>query len=86
MLLEDYLNKTSHFRRVLIVSDPANGQALIRMHEKKTGAIVRNVSCMSVAQMSNILYRYFLAENDSKEECEFLDGTEALMLFRSVLF
>ena len=37
MLLKDYLNKTTHDRRILIVSDLVRGQALIRMYEEKTG-------------------------------------------------
>ncbi len=52
MLLKDYLDITTHGRRILIVSDLARGQALIRMHEEKTGVMVRNVTCMTIAQMS----------------------------------
>lgn len=86
MLLKDYLDITTHGRRILIVSDLARGQALIRMHEKKTGVMVRNVTCMTIAQMTDMLYRYILAEDGYNEEYEFLDSTEAMMLFRGVLF
>jgi hypothetical protein len=33
-----------------------------------------------------VLYRYILAADGYNEEYEFLDGTEAMMLFRGVLF
>ena len=61
MLLKDYLNKTTHDRRILIVSDLVRGQALIRMYEEKTGQMVRNVACMTISQMTDVLYRYILA-------------------------
>ena len=86
MLLKDYLNKTTHDRRILIVSDLVRGQALIRMYEEKTGQMVRNVACMTISQMTDVLYRYILAADGYNEEYEFLDGTEAMMLFRGVLF
>ena len=86
MLLKDYLDITTHGGRILIVSDLARGQALIRMHEKKTGVMVRNVTCMTIAQMSDVLYRYILAAEGYNEEYDFLDSTEAMMLFRGVLF
>ena len=80
-MLKDYLDITTHGRRILIVSDFARGQALIRMHEEKTGVMVRNVSCMTITQMADVLYRYILAADGYNEEYEFLDGTEAMMLF-----
>ncbi len=49
MLLKDYLNKKTHGRRILIVSDLVRGQALIRMHEEKTGQMVRNITCMTIS-------------------------------------
>ena len=85
MLLNDYLSKTTHGRRILIVSDLVRGQALIRKHEKKTGGMVKNVSCMTIMQMSDLLYTYFLSENGYEDEIELLDSDEAMMAFRSVL-
>lgn len=86
MLLKDYLNNTTHGRRILIMSDLVRGQALIRMHEEKTGQMVRNVTCMTIPQMTDVLYRYILAADGYDEEYETLDNTEAMMLFRGVLF
>ena len=68
------------------MSDLVRGQALIRMHEEKTGQMVRNVTCMTISQMTDVLYRYILATDGYNEDYEFLDSTEAMMLFRGVLF
>ncbi|MCR5591552.1 MAG: PD-(D/E)XK nuclease family protein [Lachnospiraceae bacterium] len=84
MLLADYLNSKDHNRKILIVGDTARAQALIRMHEKK-GSMVRNVRCMTVSQMADVLYRYILSEDGFSEEYELLDRTEATMLFRGIL-
>ena len=86
MLLNDYLDNKTHDRRILIVSDLARGHALIRMHEKKTEKMVHNVSCMTISQMSDVFYRYILSEKGYNKVHEFLDSTEAMMLFRSILF
>ena len=86
MLLNDYLDNKKHDRRILIVSDLARGHALIRMHEKKTEKMVHNVSCMTISQMSDVFYRYILSEKGYNKVHEFLDSTEAMMLFRSILF
>ncbi len=85
MILKDYLSEEKHKRRVLIVSDIARGQALIRIHEKRTGAAVRNVNCMTIGQMTDILYRYILSSEGYNNGYELLDDKEALMLFRGIL-
>ena len=86
MLLEDYLSKKTHGRIILIVSDLLRGQALIRMHEGKTRQMVRNVECMTISQMTDVLYKYIVAADGYAEEYELLDSTEAMMFFRGVLF
>lgn len=86
MILKDYLNREVHDRRILIVSDIVRGNALIRLHERKTGRMVRNVNCMTIAQMTDVLYRYILSTDGFDEEKEFLESTEAMLLFRKILF
>lgn len=85
MLLKDYLNKKTHGRRILIVSDLVGGQALIRMHEKKTGVMVRNASCMTIAQMTDVLYRYILAADGYNEEYWYFRGRASQVIWKLML-
>lgn len=85
MQLKDYLNAKIHSRRILIVSDISRGQALIRLHEKQTGEMVCNVSCMTIPQMADAVYRYLLSAEGYNERYEFLDNTAAMMLFRGII-
>ncbi|MBO5620842.1 MAG: hypothetical protein J5959_04365, partial [Butyrivibrio sp.] len=85
MQFKDFINTKTHTRRILIVSDISRGQSLIRLHEKQTGEMVCNVTCMTISQMVDSVYRYVLADAGFDEEYEFLDATSSMMLFRGVL-
>jgi len=86
MLLKDYLNSKENKRRILIVSDLSKGHALLRKHEATTGNMVHNVTCMTLAQLANQIWLYMQAENGYAKQTRLLDGPEAMMLFRSVIF
>lgn len=85
MQFKDYLNTKTHSRRILIVSDISRGQALIRLHEKHTGEMACNVSCMTIPQMADAVYRYLLSAEGYNERYEFLDNSAAMMLFRGII-
>lgn len=85
MQFKDYLNTKTHGRRILIVSDISRGQALIRLHEKHTGNMSCNVSCMTIHQMADAVYRYMLSAEGYDEGDEFLDNSAAMMLFRGII-
>ena len=85
MELKDYLKSATQGRRILIVSDAARGQALIRGYEKKTGIMVRNINCMTINMIVDVMYNYMLSEAGYDEERRFLDNMEAVMLFKDVL-
>ena len=40
MKVSDFLNLKDHRKKIMIVSDLARGQALLRLHERKTGTPV----------------------------------------------
>ena len=86
MLLKDYLDSRENKRRILIVSDLSKGHALLRKHEALTGRLVHNVTCMTLAQLANKIWLYMQAEAGCAKRERLLDGTEALLLFRSVIF
>ncbi len=86
MLLKDYLNSKENKRRILIVSDLSKGNALLRKHEAMTGNPVHNVTCMTLTQTANQIWVYMQAESGYTKQVRILDGTEAMMLFRSVIF
>lgn len=86
MLLKDYLDSRENKRRILIVSDLSKGHALLRKHEALTGRLVHNVTCMTLAQLANKIWLYMQAEAGCAKREKLLDGTEALLLFRSVIF
>ena len=86
MLLRDYLDSKENKRRILIVSDLSKGHALLRKHEATTGNMVHNVTCMTLAQLANQIWLYMQAETGYAKQTRLLDGTEAMMLFRSVIF
>ena len=68
MQFKDFINTQTHTKRILIVSDISRGQSLIRLHEKQTGEMVCNVTCMTIFQMVDSAYRYVLAANGYDEE------------------
>lgn len=86
MLLKDYLNSKENKRRILIVSDLSKGHALLRKYEAVTGNMVHNVTCMTLAGMANQIWLYLQAEKGYVKKTRLLDGTEAMMLFRNVIF
>lgn len=86
MLLKDYLNSKENKRRILIVSDLSKGNALLRKHEAMTGNMVHNVTCTTLAQLANQVWLYMQAETGCVKQARLLDSTEAMMLFRRVIF
>lgn len=84
--LIDYLSQTERKKRILIVSDISRGNTLIRMYEKETGAIVRNVTCQTIDWVVNQLFIIDQAGKGYNTEYELIDEQASFMLFRSVLF
>ena len=85
MLFNDYMNRETQERRILIVSDAARGQALVREYEKKTGIMAQNVNCMTVKMLADVVYNFMLSESGYEDGFRILDDTEATMLFKDVL-
>ncbi len=85
MKVSEFLSLKEYGKRVLIVSDLARGQALLRLYEKKTGTPVINVSCMTLRQIAEMLYKWKCAEEGYKSRFKLVDSREALMLFRSLV-
>jgi len=85
MRLEDYLNLVDHRRKILIVSNLEKAQPLIRAHEKRTGNMVKNLNCMTLEQMSEMLYCYYASFDGYVSECQFIDADETVMVFRDVI-
>lgn len=86
MRLEDYLNSTENKRRILVVSDISRGHDLMRKHEAMTGALIHNVTCMTITQLIDAVNLYIQSENGFELQNTVIDPTEALMLFRSIVF
>ncbi len=84
--LTEYLSQTECKERILIVSDISRGNTLIRMYEKGTGTVIRNVSCQTIDWVANQLYIFEQAGKGFNTEYELIDEQASLMLFRSVLF
>lgn len=86
MLLQEYLGTKEQNRRILIVSNLNIGQELIRQHEAVTGQLIRNVTCMTLSQMLELVFLYLQAEKGFEQSYALVNATEALLIFRSVIF
>lgn len=86
MLLKDYLNSKEQYRRILVVSDLSRGNDLLRKHEAMTGELVHNVTCMTIAQLINQVNLYIQSAYGFEMPDNIMDQTQALMLFRSIIF
>lgn len=86
MQLEEYLNSTENKRRILVVSDLSRGHDLIRKHEAVTGVMVHNITCMTIPQLIDEVDLYIQSENGFEIQNTVIDQTEAMMLFRSIIF
>ncbi len=86
MQLEEYLNSTENKRRILVVSDLSRGHNLIRKHEATTGLMVHNITCMTIPQLIDEVDLYIQSENGFEIQNTVIDQTEAMMLFRSIIF
>lgn len=86
MELNKYLNAKDNKRKILIVSDLNKGQGLLRRYEELTGDLVCNVTCMTLSQLAEQVYLYIQSDEGFEKQHDFLDSTEALMLFREIIF
>ena len=84
MTLEMYLGENIQNRRILVVSDMAKGQALLRKFEKKTGKLVQNVTCLTLDELAKTLFLYFQSRVGYRSEYELIDDTAVSALIRSV--
>lgn len=82
MLLNDYLNSKEQHKRILVVSDLSRGHDLVRKQEAVTGELVRNVTCMTIAQLIDAVHLYIQSENGFVLQNMLIDQTEAMMLYR----
>lgn len=84
MTLEMYLGQNIQERRILVVSDMAKGQAVLRNFEKKTGKLVQNVTCLTLDELAKTLFLYVQSRSGYRSEYELIDDTAVSALIRSV--
>ncbi len=85
MDLSDFLGKQTNNRRILVVSDVARGQALLRKYERETGKMVRNVLCWTLEQLAKQICVYVWAQDGFTKKYEIIDDTSAMILFHRVI-
>ena len=83
--LDQYLDKSTRNKRILIVPEVSKGNTLIRMYEKKTSKIIQNVSCQTVGWLAEQINNYVQAGKGYEAEYELIDDQSALIVFRSTL-
>lgn len=83
--LFEYLNKSTHSKRILVVPEVSKGNTLIRLYEKKTAKIVQNVSCQTIGWLADQIYNYVQAGKGYDTGHDLIDDQSALMVFRSTL-
>lgn len=55
---------------------------MVRKQEAVTGELVRNVTCMTIAQLIDAVHLYIQSENGFVLQNMLIDQTEAMMLYR----